>query len=285
MSFNISVTADSTYPPRVGEYAIKYDGVSYETGQSFSVGDGYVEVTVYSEGASSGEYADMPAYVYLNSVQVHNGGKGFSTYKYYPNNDATIKLTRVSGDQSGDATRAFITESQVWKEPQSGGGNQSCMVNGTALKLKPGKTLVSGTAFQIKKGKTLVNGSAYEIGLSGGGFKFTVNPISKIVLLQITVKDSNGATKHEYAMGAAQTVTAPLWGDILPTDTITLQYKATSGDSDTSAISLNGQQKVSGSNKGLSSGVSYTLENLTGDIQLSGAVSGSTYTLAVTMGG
>lgn len=285
MSFNISVTADSTSQPWASEYVIKYDGVSYKIGQSFSVGDGYVEVTVYSEGSSSGEYADQSADVYLNSVRVLSGGKGFSTYKYYPNNDATIELIKIYGGQSGDASRAFITESQVWNEPQGGEGKQNCMVNGTALKLKPGKTLVSGTAFQIKKGKTLVNGSAYEIGLSSGGFKFTVNPISKIVLLRITVKDSTGATKHEYAMGAAQTVTAPLWGDILPTDTITLQYKATSGDSDHSAISLNGQQKVSGSNKGFSSGVTYTLENLTGDIQLSGAASGSTYTLAVTMGG
>lgn len=283
MSFNISVTSEYSYGSNW--YGIKYNGVSYQIGQSFSFDGGYVEVTVYSEGSSSGEYADQPSKVYLNSVKVHEGGKGFSTYKYYPNNDATIKLTRVSGDESGDAMLAMITESQVWNEPQGGEGKQNCMVNGTALKLKPGKTLVSGTAFQIKKGKTLVNGSAYEIGLSSGGFRFTVNPISKIVLLRITVKDSTGATKHEYAMGAAQTVTAPLWGDILPTDTITLQYKATSGDSDTSAISLNGQQKVSGSNKGLSSGVTYTLENLTGDIQLSGAASDSTYTLAVTMGG
>lgn len=283
MSFNISVTSEYVYGSNW--YGIKYNGVSYQIGQSVSFDGGYVEISLYAEGASSGDYADQASKVYLNSVLVHSGGKGFSTYKYYPNNDATIKLNHVSGDQSGDAMYALITESQVWNEPQSGGGNQGCMVNGTALKLKPGKTLVSGTAFQIKKGKTLVNGSAYEIGLSGGGFKFTVNPISKIVLLRITVKDSTGATKHEYAMGAAQTVTAPLWGDILPTDTITLQYKSSSSDSDTSAISLNGQQKVSGSNKGLSSGVSYTLENLTGDIQLSGAASGSTYTLAVTMGG
>lgn len=283
MSFNISVTSEYSYGSNW--YGIKYNGVSYQIGQSFSFDGGYVEISLYAEGASSGDYADQDSNVYLNSVQVHSGGKGFSTYKYYPNNDATIKLNRVSGEQSGDAMYAIITESQVWNEPQGGEGKQNCMVNGTALKLKPGKTLVSGTAFQIKKGKTLVNGSAYEIGLSSGGFKFTVNPISKIVLLRITVKDSTGATKHEYAMGAAQTVTAPLWGDILPTDTITLQYKATSGDSDTSAISLNGQQKVSGSNKGLSSGVTYTLENLTGDIQLSGAASGSTYTLAVTMGG